>query len=702
MGYECSNGDFNYGDIITGEPLSMGRYTVTNGYALMRVTRTMGDTMEVYVIGHKAMSVLYNEYTVVNSAGYFRKVNIVEFMSEYHEFHYIENIDVYIQRQAEQEDQMEERKVLKTMPTLMNTEEKGYLSDSAIEDIVSKAKSLLDEYGYEWSNHGIRRIMDTWKANKAWIIAMLSKHPNWDAEKGMIVSTETFHRGIDYNDFCEQYKWFVETYVESFIQDGTVKKGTLYMLEEGWYNNFVYNFRYCDKVYNQINKIVEMRNIIREHISDNGTVTEEMQSKLKEYGVTAVTGQKVSKVLNKVFTELGLSKINKTKTIVLPNGETRERKDGYNTHFAALSDTISPGDYKHKLIVSVNPIDYWTMSFGKAWASCHTIDKENKREVKDHVYEGMYSSGTESYMLDSATVIMYIVSKRYDGTDYELQDKIKRCNFHLGEDKIIQGRVYPDGRDGGDEGYAPQMRHIMQRMISECLHVENKWKLKKGYRICERVTESTGTHYRDYTNYGDCTVSFLDRGEDVKRNYNEITIGHNPICPNCGDEHDEENNIMCPSCQRKFDYFCERCGSGINEDDYDAITTCDGEHFCCEDCAREAGYIYCEDDYEWVYEDEVYWDDYEEIYFHNTRNMVCTSDGSYYRNPTNANNAGYYLCEDGEYYHEDTLYTDDYDGTVHSEDEVEPIIMENGKTYSSEENAIADGWVNVNGEWKVA
>ena len=41
-------------------------------------------------------------------------------------------------------------------------------------------------------------------------------------------------------------------------------------------------------------------------------------------------------------------------------------------------------------------------------------------------------------------------------------------------------------------------------------------------------------------------------------------------------------------------YICAHCGAVI-EDEEAMITTIDGETFCNEECAKEMGYIQCED-----------------------------------------------------------------------------------------------------------
>ena len=219
------------------------------------------------------------------------------------------------------------------------------------------------------------------------------------------------------------------------------------------------------------------------------------------------------------------------------------------------------------------------MSFGNSWSSCHTIDKLNDRNCPNN-YRGMYSGGTLSYMLDGASIVFYTVDRKYDGTDFEFEPKVNRCMFHIGEDKIIQGRVYPQNNDG-DQTIYNEIRAIMQKTMSEIFNVNNFWILKQGTSACAEMSESCGAHYRDYTNFGNCNVSWLKPSEGKLKNTNRITIGHRGICPTCGTEHGSSDSIICDDC---FDEVkrCPHCGRRVGENDHIEI---DGQVYCSS-CAR--------------------------------------------------------------------------------------------------------------------
>ena len=124
--------------------------------------------------------------------------------------------------------------------------------------------------------------------------------------------------------------------------------------------------------------------------------------------VHAHDGQKTSRVINKLLAYIGVGK-----------------HPEYNREFAKYADALNPLKITRHTILSVNPLDYLTMSFGNSWASCHTIDKQNKRNMPNS-YQGMYSSGTISYMLDSPSMVFYTVDASYDGNDFWHEPKINR------------------------------------------------------------------------------------------------------------------------------------------------------------------------------------------------------------------------------------------------------------------------------------
>lgn len=463
--------------------------------------------------------------------------------------------------------------------------------------------------------------------------------------------------GMTYEEICEEYNRIIELFREAYNNSEYVEYGV-------YVNKDVYN-KYINGVY--FVKLVLNSN---SHIAD-----EEFAEKANEYaspfnyekngkmiGLGAVKGQKISRIVGKFFKNYDFDKIvnMQTDTWYDANGNfhSRERDYGWNKRFAEFADAVNPLEVKRWTIISVNPVDYITMSFGNGWASCHTPDKKNERGA-DGNYSGCYCSGTLSYMLDNCTLIMYTVSEKYKGKDFCLEDKMNRCNFHIGEDKFVQGRLYPDGRNADAEtSMAGQFRTVMQRVLTECVNETNLWKVLKGTSNCDRYTRCgiSSTNYRDWLHYDDCNVSLLKRN-GVEENATRITIGHAPICPCCGKEHSDEEWLSCENCRDGYEgnyVDCYACGHSINLDEDDYVYDEDRDiYFCDSDCASSYDCYWCDNvsEYhsEWVFEDN-HTGEYFYDYYNN--NCVHIHDDYHYINVENAESDGWALIN-GEWYNTD-------------------------------------------------
>jgi hypothetical protein len=101
----------------------------------------------------------------------------------------------------------------------------------------------------------------------------------------------------------------------------------------------------------------------------------------------------------------------------------------------------------------------------------------------------------------------------------------------------------------------------------------NLWTLKRGTSSISRYVSSAGTHYEDYIHYDNCTLSLLKNVD----NEAYIRIGHDPICVECGSEHDTEENINCCHSGRTR---CADCGDYIYDEDDEYHVN--GETYCRE------------------------------------------------------------------------------------------------------------------------
>jgi hypothetical protein len=261
---------------------------------------------------------------------------------------------------------------------------------------------------------------------------------------------------------------------------------------------------------------------------DSSTLPSDYADSLKAYKCAA--GMKTSRAFNKVchYFEVDTAPM-------------------YNKEFAKYADMVSGLKRQIKFFISVNPLDYLTMSFGVNWASCHTIDKLNIRRMENN-YSGGYCAGTMSYMLDSTSIVTYVHDSMPE--NYET-GKIYRNMFHLGGDGVLlQGRVYPQGNDGCTDLYK-EFRMIMQEEMAKVLGLEsNKW--TKRNKISN--VNSVGKHYRDYNSFSDCNISYPS--ERPRCQEQEITVGSDRICPCCGGSADDlgSGTLSHPYCGNVFEF----------------------------------------------------------------------------------------------------------------------------------------------------
>lgn len=447
-----------------------------------------------------------------------------------------------------------------------------YITEKERQKIIADMEELLGEYDYEYSTDALNRIIDEWGTNKETIISLFKSHPNYREGKFMIAFDQDYDRAVNQHALHTFARWVYDSLLENIQPEGITD----------------------DKIY----EIYYMIRSYEEKTVDVETMSH-WESILPDIRLHA--GMKTSRAVNKICGYLGLDK-----------------EPEYNRQFARYADGLNPLKVVRHTVISVNPLDYLTMSFGNSWASCHTIDKENKRGMPN-TYEGQYSSGTISYMLDGTSFIMYTIDKDFSGEDYWRSDgKINRQMFHLGEDFLVQGRMYPQDNDGA-EGIYTDFRAIAQKVIADCKQIPNLWTLRKGTEAASQYIDSAGTHYRDYRHYDNCTLSIRKGADGLKR----ITVGHNPICVTCGREHTVSENISC--CARTME--CDVCGCHISYDDV-MYTTTYGDVYC-EDCGcvcDRCGEAILQDDATWIdAEDRYVCEDCLQAYYHR-----CTECGHYF------------------------------------------------------------------------
>lgn len=530
--------------------------------------------------------------------------------------------------------------------------------------IVNTIVDVANEYGHKAEQSGTEIFANACFESKANLTEHLRKSPYWDEEQMAIILKSEYSRDFDsyliegfrdwidivsdiraakcpanvmyckLNEERRYWKYQYRRYYGLSDYDALLKQGEAFTewLEctdkikkipgENWHGNLVdYDFY---KELRKINTLKEVIDALKRRRSQ--FITEETETIVHERFPEAkcVVGQKCSKVINAIGKMLGL-----------------HAEPNWNREFAKVADGFNPLKYETYTIVSVNPLDFLTMSFGHSWASCQTIDINNIRPNNgENHYHGMYCSGTTSLAEDEYTVVLYTVNSDYDNpTEMWRADKLRRCLFYISDNGEIlgQSRVYPDGRDGGDAGIASQFRAIMQDIVAQCWDIPNIWTIRKGGDVCSFLKKDGGaTYYPDFQKYFDVNVSLNKEFNE----YPKIYIGKAPICLCCGKEHNVNDILTCKKCSGIVP--CHACDCDIHLDDdeyiYDEYT---GDYYCCESCARVWGVHYIENADHWTSNPNTFCDGYNGNYYYDTDCEVRTNDGHMFYTEFNATSAGY-------------------------------------------------------------
>lgn len=420
---------------------------------------------------------------------------------------------------------------------MITTKERKYL--------ISAMSRTLDEYGYKHTDEALNKIIDEWAAQKHDLIDAFKKHQNYVDGQFMISFVKEFNRPINSGGARDFSTWLYNNCMRrpeiqrQEIMDRREGNGDVYLPWSVWH--FFRGLHYYAERCLSRSTVAELAMAIPE--------------------VKVHVGEKTTRAINRICTYLGWDKV-----------------DGYNKAFAQYADSLSSGTVKRRVVLSVNPMDYLTMSFGNSWSSCHTIDKENKRGMPNG-YEGMHASGTMSYMLDQPSIVLYTIDMSDDTDDYWEKPKINRQMFHWGKEKLIQGRLYPQGNDYSGNEYACY-REIVQNIIKEIFDISGDWQTDIGTSAASKYIIHEGTHYGDYYHFDNCSLSYF--GEE---NTEKITVGAEPICVRCGKRHNDEERIDCCVVRR-----CKKCGCIIY--DGNPFHEIDGECYCaycvhkCDICGK--------------------------------------------------------------------------------------------------------------------
>lgn len=414
--------------------------------------------------------------------------------------------------------------------------------------LVDDAIKLLKDNGHRCSEHGVCVLLDAYFTNKEPLIKLFMASKHYIGDMRIAVEKE-FDRVIDSRQIYNFFYYIDEQlHTDELLEFKDSKGKTMFdYLQTGKKTLTIAEL--TDE--NAKNK---KRSKMQQFIPEDGSTVDSHEKSLvfrrylnyfqntpqsilpgdfrvNEKAPLLKEGTKTSRAFNKVCTYYGVDKL---------HPETVDGKTiyPYNKVFAEYADMVSNLKRKMQFIISLNPLDYLTMSNGVNWKSCHNI------------YDGCYKAGTVSYMLDTTSIITFVVQEIND--DIHKIPKVYRQMYHYEDGLFVQSRLYPQGNDGATNLY-DQFRGDVIKEFSGLLRVNGDWTYEHGPDKCNAHVTSNGKHYRDYIHNSNAGI-FYPTSKHTEVEGLVMTVGHKGICVNCGQEFDDGSRYLAhqSSCSYVF------------------------------------------------------------------------------------------------------------------------------------------------------
>lgn len=415
----------------------------------------------------------------------------------------------------------------------------NHMTEEKQTQMVENVKATLTANRHRYTDVGIEAWVNTFAENKADLLDLLAKMPGYNGNGQVIINhpMERENSAYEVRNFISLFPDNIgadKKIIKKKNKDGKTLKQIIKEENEG-------QLEFVDVRKISATKFRERKNTdeftfdgeIKASVEDYNNFTRMIDS--MKYCSGSTINKETADNINSVVSDVRAQENMKTSRLfnkICSMYGIADQKAGstYTRLFTDYSNLVSGLKRQMVFIISCNMVDYLNMSNGNSWTSCHRLGN------------GAYLGGCPSYMFDKTSLITYVVPKQlYEANkDHpEILLKTYRNMFHYDRGNLIQSRIYPQGNDGAKDLYK-DFRLVMEKAISDGLSIEDKW--TKPERNCGDVT-TNGTHYPDYSYNSNVYRVRLNGTDNVN-----IAIGHEGICPCCGN-----------SFTRRFQLVCDRC-----------------------------------------------------------------------------------------------------------------------------------------------
>lgn len=374
--------------------------------------------------------------------------------------------------------------------------EKPVLSEAELEPIVDTMESVFEEAHYNYTDKAVTKMAKKWAQNKSKLANILRTADGWDEKNLCVVRDIT----VVQQDASRAQKAYQALLYSIYCSAQNRTPGELFLAD-----------MYSEDILLSDARAGALSQRGAEWLRDN------LERRGFNVKLSLNVGAKFSRVMNAVL------------RAVIEQGHFA--CPDYEKWFAAFSDAVKTKPEKLKFVLSIHPADYMRMSFGNSWESCHKLGR------------GCYQAGTLSYMLDTCSMVGYVVKPECKD-EYWKEGKIFRQMFMYNGAEMLKSRLYPD-YSTNDAIYGT----VFADCVAKILNIPSDW--EKVNSALTTMAQGKGS-----AAYPDFTFSYYNTWSLVNPKYRSddtvITkttpIGEPPMCPICGKVHKNKNTCCCDDC----------------------------------------------------------------------------------------------------------------------------------------------------------
>lgn len=247
----------------------------------------------------------------------------------------------------------------------------------------------------------------------------------------------------------------------------------------------------------------------------------------------------------------------------------------------AHSQAFNKKKVSGKLVLSIHPLDYMTMSDNAyGWNSC--MSWENN---------GCYHAGTLEMLNSPSVIVAYLEGSNpyypvYDSRTWS--NKKWRELFVLDHDFITGIKGYPYENRSLEEIILNKLADAAEKIFPKyerSIH----YLTPEGEMVIDskEYSFSTNLMYNDFENNGEEPIIYSTEINFENFYHSCYSYSGEAYCTVCGEILESEEETLCDKCGHST--YCYCCGEAINEDEAFYI---EGEYYC-QDCAEET-FNYCD------------------------------------------------------------------------------------------------------------